>query len=130
MYLEYVITKDQLTSQGEVQATSQMLRSICGDEIASFPCHFVLDYSIRTPVDQLWTTFKSKCLEMLEMLEVSRWSSECFSQPCITGQVKHITRSQSQTKSETRLNAVPNHVALSATYLPSGLQLLPEFVRM
>ena len=72
------------------------------DEMASFSHRFTLDYSIHTPVNQLWITFKSKCLEILETLVVSRWSSERFSQPWITGQVKRISRRQKRAHSKAR----------------------------
>ena len=64
--------------------------------------HFVLDNSIQTPVDQLWTTFMSKCLEILDTVVVSRWTSERFSQLWITGQVRRITRRQKRAHSKAR----------------------------
>ena len=48
------------------------------DEMVSVSHHFVLDNSIHTPVDQLWTIFKSKCLEILDTLVVSRWTSDAL----------------------------------------------------
>jgi len=62
--------------------------------MAFFSYHFMQEFDIHTPVNQLWSVFKVKCTEILETLVVSKWSSEHFSQPWITGDVKRITRQQ------------------------------------
>jgi len=70
--------------------------------MAFFSNHFLLEFDIHTPVNQLWSLFKAKCTEILETLVVSKWSSERFSQPWITGDMKCITRQQKKAHAKAR----------------------------
>jgi len=62
------------------------------DNMASFTEHFLLENDVNKSVNRLWSTFKAKCLEILDTLVISKWLSERFNQPWITGQVKRISR--------------------------------------
>ena len=81
------------------------LRSDIGaitNNMASFIERFLFKNDVSTSVNQLWSAFRAKCLEILYTLVVSKWSSERFNQPWITRQVRRISRRQKQAHSKVR----------------------------
>jgi len=70
--------------------------------MASFTRRFLFENDVNTSVYQLWSTFKAKCLKILDTLVVSKWSWKRFNQTWITAQVKRISRRQKHAHSKAR----------------------------
>lgn len=70
--------------------------------MSSFVREFLQNYSIYTPVEEMWLAFKSKCVHILDNVVISKWTSERFSQPWITRTVKSISRQQKRAHKRAR----------------------------
>ena len=74
----------------------------------NFKNTFLQSFSADTPVEQLWSAFKSNCHVCLDNVVPSKYSSTRFNQPWITTSIKKLTRKKQRLYNLARLtNAAP-----------------------
>ena len=80
-------------------------------EVQIFFAHFnehFLNYSINTPIDHLWRMFKNACIECMDNIIPSKFSSTRFHQPWITTNIKHLCKCKQRMFNKARASGSPS----------------------